>query len=112
MKNKVTVNEMYKDAPDNLKGHIFYGMTLDPEQEAFRDAIWDPNNIVTLCNSSAGTGKAQPLSTIIPTPSGYKRLGDLKVGDYVFDRMGIPTMILGVFPQGKQRVYKITLSLC
>ena len=57
MKNKVTVNEMYKDAPDNLKGHIFYGMTLDPEQEAFRDAIWDYQNIITICNARAGVGK-------------------------------------------------------
>ena len=33
-------------------------------------------------------GKAQPVDTMIPTPDGYKRLGDLKVGDYVFNRSG------------------------
>lgn len=65
----------------------------------------------------AGTGKAQPLDTKIPTPEGFKYLGDLKVGDFVFDRQGKPTKVLGVFPQGKKRVYRVKFedgreSLC
>jgi len=58
----------------------------------------------------AGCGKAQPLDTIIPTPNGYKRFGDLKVGDYVFDRNGKPTKVIGVYPRGKLDLYKVTLS--
>lgn len=27
------------DPPENLKKHIFYGLTLDEEQKEFRDAI-------------------------------------------------------------------------
>lgn len=65
----------------------------------------------------AGTGKAQPLDTKIPTSKGFKNLGDLKVGDFVFDRKGEPTKVLGVFPQGKKKVYKVSFvdgrsSLC
>lgn len=65
----------------------------------------------------AGTGKAQPLDTKIPTPEGVRLLGDLKVGDFVFDRQGKPTKVLGVFPQGKKRVYRVSFkdgrsSLC
>ena len=63
---------------------------------------------ICLCGSSGG-GKAQPVDTVIPTPDGNKRLGDIKVGDYVFDRMGKPTEVLGVFPQGTQEVFKVTL---
>ena len=63
---------------------------------------------ICLCGSSGG-GKAQPVDTVIPTPDGNKRLGDIKVGDYVFDRMGKPTEVLGVFPQGNQEVFKVTL---
>ena len=44
-------------APETLKDHPFYGLTLDPEQEAFRDAIWDPKKTVTICDSFAGSGK-------------------------------------------------------
>lgn len=57
-----------------------------------------------------GCGKAQPVDTIIPTPDGDKRLGDITVGDYVFDRLGNPTKVLGVFPQGKLDNYKVTFK--
>lgn len=44
-------------APATLQDHPFYGLTLDPEQEAFRDAIWDPKKTVVICDSKAGSGK-------------------------------------------------------
>lgn len=65
---------------------------------------------LTCFSSPSGVGKAQPVDTIIPTPNGNKRLGDIKIGDYVFDRHGKPTKVLGVFPQGIMDNYKITLS--
>ena len=58
----------------------------------------------------SGSGKAQPIDTIIPTPNGYKKLGDIKVGDYVYDRFGKPTKVLGVYPQGALDCYTVTLS--
>lgn len=45
-------------APVTLKDHPFYGLTLDPEQEAFRDAIWDPKKTVVVCNAKSGSGKS------------------------------------------------------
>lgn len=59
---------------------------------------------------AAGTGKAQPVFTQIPTPKGDKRLGDLKVGDYVFNKNGDPVKILGIFDQGYLSTYRVTLS--
>lgn len=61
-------------------------------------------------SGSAGTGKAQPDDTIIPTPSGNKLLKDLKVGDYVFNRFGKPVKILGVYEQGMLEAYMVTFS--
>ncbi len=58
----------------------------------------------------AGTGKAQPDDTIIPTPNGKKILKELNVGDYVFDKDGKPTKILGIYPQGKKHVYEVTFE--
>lgn len=49
--------EVYGDAPKNLKDHPFYGLQLDDEQIEFRDAIWNPNNLIVFANSKAGTGK-------------------------------------------------------
>ena len=57
-----------------------------------------------------GDGKAQPINTIIPTPNGFKKLGDLNVGDYVFDRNGKPTEVTGIFRRGKLNNYKVELS--
>ena len=58
-----------------------------------------------LCLASAASGKALPNSTIIPTLNGPKSVGDIKIGDYLFDRNGKPTQVLGVYPQGKLEVY-------
>lgn len=57
-----------------------------------------------------GAGKALPVDTIIPTPNGYKRFGDIKVGDKVFAANGNPTTVTGVFPQGMKDAYKVTFS--
>lgn len=58
----------------------------------------------------AGVGKAQPVNTLIPTPQGWRKLGELKVGDYVYDRTGRPTKVLKVFPQGEKQVYTLYLK--
>ena len=63
-----------------------------------------------LRSSNSGGGKAIPNDTVIPTPIGYRRVGDIKVGDYLFDRQGNPTKVLAVYPQGKKRVYELTFS--
>lgn len=59
---------------------------------------------------STGTGKGLPLSTMIPTPSGDKRMGDLQVGDQVFGSNGKPTYVIGVYPQGRQDIYRFFFS--
>lgn len=64
----------------------------------------------TVLAGPAGSGKAQPVDTIIPTPKGMRPLGELQVGDYVFDRFGKPTKILGVYPQGEKEVFEITFQ--
>lgn len=64
---------------------------------------------------SPGVGKAISDDTLVPVydPEGkvfYKRHGDLQVGDFVFDRYGKPTQVIGVYPQGEQRVFKVHLK--
>ena len=58
----------------------------------------------------AGTGKAMPKDTLIPTPDGEKLLGEIKVGDFVFDRKGHPTKVLGVYDRGVRRCFELTFS--
>ena len=96
--------------PPKVIEKAFYGLQLDDEQLALANAIWNPEIDIVFVDSVAGSGKAQPKDTPIPTPDGWKKLGDIKVGDYVFDRHGEPTLVSGVFEQGKQRAYKVLLS--
>ena len=58
----------------------------------------------------AGTagGKAICNDALIYTPSGEKRFGDIKVGDYVYGSNGKPTKVLAVYPQGIKESYKVT----
>ncbi len=39
-------------------------------------------------------GKALALDTPVPTPSGWRRIGDLEIGDYVFHESGRPIPII------------------
>lgn len=49
----------YSNPPKDLSEHIFFGMKLDEEQTAFRDAIWDPDKLIVFCDAKAGCGKTQ-----------------------------------------------------
>lgn len=74
----------------------------------------DRPKISFISTGTTGTGKSTTCNTRIPvyTKDGvtHKRAGDVQVGDYVFSREGTPTKILGVFPQGKRDVYRVTLE--
>jgi len=68
-----------------------------------------------LFTGSTGVGKGTPADVPVPvyTEDGsvaWKPAGKIAVGDFVFDASGAPERVLGVFPQRKQPVYKVSLS--
>jgi len=52
-------------------------------------------------------GRAQPLFSRVLTPSGFRAIGNLAVGDLVIGSNGLPTTVLGVYPQGRRSVYRV-----
>jgi Rad3-related DNA helicase/serine/threonine protein kinase len=54
-------------------------------------------NMPAIVEAGTGTGKALDIETPIPTPTGWQRMGDLKVGDIVFDETGQPTRVTAAF---------------
>lgn len=60
-----------------------------------------------LQSAGTGTGKALPNSTKIPTPQGEKLVGEIKVGDYLFDAYGKPTQVKAIYPQGQKEVWEV-----
>lgn len=64
-----------------------------------------------LIDADTGDGKAMPDDTLIPTPTGFHRLGDLRIGDMVYNLHGEPVEVLNIYPQkGLQPTFRITFS--
>lgn len=64
-----------------------------------------------LRSAATGVGKAIPNDTLIPTPNGWRKVGDIKVGDYLFGQDSSPTKVLAVFPQPEEKeIWKVTFS--
>jgi len=57
-----------------------------------------------------GSGKAATLSSLVYTPDGPTRMGDIKVGQVVCNADGGATTVRAIHPQGIQDIYKITFS--
>ena len=72
----------------------------------------DPMNpwLVWFFSGGRGTGKALALDTPIPTPFGWSKMGELKVGDVVFDEQGRMCNITAVFDTMPERAYRLTFS--
>lgn len=57
-----------------------------------------------------GTGKEQPLSSKILTPSGWIRMGEVKVGTRVIGADGKACNVIGVYPKGVKDVYRVEFN--
>lgn len=57
-----------------------------------------------------GLGKAQPLTAKILTPTGWKLMGQITVGEEVINARGSISHVIGVFPQGEKDIYRVTFS--
>ena len=88
---------------------------LRPLYDALHDML-DPESIPRLM--TAGTieiaplaymrGRAQPYDAKVLTPAGFRPIGSLEVGDLVVGSNGLPTPVLGFYPQGVRDVYRVT----
>lgn len=65
---------------------------------------------VTLITGSPGSGKDLDINTLIPTPYGFVKMGDLKVGDKVLDRKFRPCRVTYVGDIKSRQTYEVTLS--
>lgn len=74
-------------------------------QEKYIDALKDPNVSVVFATGPAGTGKAQPLTAKIKTPSGWTTMGEIKPGDVVSTPDGKVAKVVEIFPQGEKETF-------
>ncbi|MFE0604685.1 helicase-related protein [Streptomyces sp. NPDC058892] len=63
-----------------------------------------------LLQGEVGSGKAQPLDSLVLTPTGFRPMGDIGVGDEVVVPSGETARVGAVFPQGEREVWRVVLS--
>lgn len=94
---------------------------VDPYFRPLYDALYemiDPTKfqahlergIIEIAPLAFMRGRAQPLRTKVPTPEGWRELGEIEEGDRVIGSDGQPTRVLGVFPQGRKEVFRVTMT--
>ena len=118
-----------------LEDHrIDYGFQFDPiDENIFSDVVFPIGhhmegksiilrehqvNSVNACLANphglllaaTGAGKAQPLDEPVLTVDGWKRMGDIKVGDMVKCPDGTNASVLGVYPQGSKPTVRMTFA--
>lgn len=100
------IEEIRQDFEERIEqGDTVYGIEiLDDCVETIRKGS------VTFIIAAPNVGKAVTLDTKILTPNGWVLNRDIKVGDLVIGRNGKPTKVMGVFPQGVTRTYKVVFA--
>ena len=70
----------------------------------------NPRRGAGFCNAEMGSGKAQPLHAKLLTPTGWKTMNDIRIGDDVIGSNGKPTKVIGVFPQGEKEIFRVIFT--
>ena len=96
---------------DKLKGKFeIKALNWTEKQKEFINIATDKNTNLMFVSGPAGSSKAQPLDADILTPNGWRKMGDIRVGDSIYTADGSTTKVLGVFPQGQKPIYRVTFS--
>lgn len=107
--------------PSEIKAHLDkYVIGQDSAKAAISIAVYNHykriNNVsdIELEKSNllllgpSGSGKAQPLYAKIKVPGGWTTMGEIQEGDVVSTPDGKSAVVVGLFPQGKKDIYRIT----
>ncbi|MFA5398629.1 MAG: PhoH family protein [Methanogenium sp.] len=62
---------------------------------------------LVICVGPAGSGKAQPLNSIVYTINGPITIDNIQIGEQIYDDMGNLTTITNKFYQGQKDIYKV-----
>jgi len=91
---------------------------VDPYLRPLFDALYDmldpdrvngyfERGVIEVAPLAFMRGRAQPLSSAVLTPSGFRPIGSMRIGDLVVGSNGQPTPVLGVYPQGRKAIFRV-----
>ena len=104
LKNTFEYIERLYERKEHVTGVATGFEKLDLETSGFQ-----PSDFIIIAGRPS-MGKAQPLDARIKTTGGWKRMGELQVGDALASIDGRESRVRGVFPQGARQVYRVTFS--
>lgn len=85
-------------------------MLLNPYSYQLEGVRYALDNKRCIFGDQPGLGKRQPYSAQIATPQGWRKMGDLKIGDPLFGKDGAVYHVDGIYEHGIQDVYRITFN--
>ena len=68
------------------------------------------NSDLIIIGARPSVGKALTNDTLVAVSDGWKKMGDLTMNDLVIGSDGKPHKILGIFPQGRREVYRVSFD--
>lgn len=92
----------------NADGIVFLGNELGNNKELWVNASDAGTHFLVF--GTTGAGKAIMDSCMVHTPSGRVRADRLHTGDRVYTPDGREAPVLGIFPQGRQALYRVTFD--
>lgn len=94
---------------------------VDPYLRPLYDALFDlieyervtkllEKRVIEVAPLAFMRGRAQTLDSKLLTPTGWRKMGDIETGDEVIGSDGRPVKVVGVFPQGRKDIYRVTMT--
>jgi hypothetical protein len=104
---EIVETPLYSPTPAHFKINEYYKPR--DNQPVIIQYFLDPFPVIKMCELETGGGKAEHINEPVLTPTGWRRIGDLRVGDEVICPDNAISKIIGVFPQGIRPLYRVTL---
>ena len=80
-------------------------------QKGFQERVLRTQADIKIVGGRRGGGKANSVDSQIVTPFGYRRLGDLKIGDIISDPMnGGMQKVIAIYEHPQKDIYEITFD--
>lgn len=99
--------EIYQDNPVAFIERELFGYVWSKQREICLSVVENRYTAVKACH---GPGKALAADEPILTPTGWRTIDSLVVGDTVVAGDGRATKVIGVFPQGIRPLYRVTFN--
>lgn len=95
---------------DRAEGRTVSMPTGLNDLDEYLDGGLNPGELVII-GARPSMGKAQPLSAkVLTAKNGWVAMGGLEIGDSLASVDGKASTVVGVFPQGEKKVFRVTFS--